>query len=432
MSINNRQNFYVKNHNCLLPVRKGKGWIVRLSATLVLLCFCRFCIAEAAGPTKYAIKAGKILTITKGTIDHGVILIEDGVFKAIEKTANADIPKGYKVIDASDKWVMPGMVEIHSHLAGEGGLNDMVVPTNPGLRIADVIDPEDWGIPRAVASGVTTVHTIPGSGTNFAGFGVLYKLHGKTIDDMLIRELGSMKISQAYNPERGGGDLGLTRMGMSWILRDILNKAKAYTRIHQAYEKGEIKDEPGERLEYENMRQAIEGAIPTLIHTASARDVMATARIFHDEYRLKTIVSHATFHGYKVAKEMAKRDVHVNVGPRQYDFPFSMDNKFYGLAAEYKAAGVKNLSLNTDAPVLPQEDLFFQGSMAIHFGLDEKTALESVTINSARAIGIDNRVGSIEVGKDADLIIKAGSLFDVTIPVDMVFINGKIAYRKDT
>ncbi len=425
MRINNRQSFRVRNYKDLLPVRKGKGWIVCLFATLVLLSFCRLCIAEASEPAKYAIKAGKILTVTKGTINHGVILIEDGVFKAVKRATDVDISEEYEIIDASDKWVMPGMVEIHSHLAGEGGLNDMVVPTNPGLRIADVIDPEDWNIPQAVASGVTTVHTIPGSGTNLSGFGVLYKLHGKTVDEMLIRELGSMKIAQAYNPERGGGDLGLSRMGMSWILRDILNKAKAYN-------KGEIKDEAGERLEYENMRQVVEGAIPTLVHTASARDVMATARIFHDEYQLKTIVSHATFHGYKVAKEMAQRDVHVNVGPRQYDFPFSMDNKFYGLAAEYKAAGVKNLSINTDAPVLPQEDLFFQGSMAIHFGLDEKTALESVTINSARAIGIDDHVGSIEVGKDADLIIKAGSLFDVTIPVDMVFINGKIVYRKDT
>ncbi len=432
MRINNRQNFCVRNDKGLLPVRKGKGWIVRLLIALVVLYFCRLCIAEASEPAKYAIKAGKILTVTKGTIDHGVILIEDGVFKAVARAADVDISEEYEIIDASDKWVMPGMVEIHSHLAGEGGLNDMVVPTNPGLRIADVIDPEDWNIPQAVASGVTTVHTIPGSGTNFAGFGVLYKLHGKTVDEMLIRELGSMKISQAYNPERGGGDLGLTRMGMSWILRDILNKGRAYTQIHQAYEKGKLKDEPGERLEYENMRQAVDVSIPTLVHTASARDVMATARIFHDEYRLKTIVSHATFHGYKVAKEMAKRDVYVNVGPRQYDFPFSMDNKFYGLAAEYKAAGVRNLSINTDAPVLPQEDLFFQGSMAIHFGLDEKTALESVTINSARAIGIDDRVGSIEVGKDADLIIKAGSLFDVTIPVGMVFIDGKIAFRKDT
>ena len=421
-----------QKHHRHLHNRGGAGqMVVHLSILTVILCLLQLRTAIAAEPAKYAIKAGKILTVTKGTINHGAILIDDGVITAISQISDVDVPEGYEVIDASDKWVMPGMVEVHSHLAGEGGLNDMVVPTNPELSIADVIDPEAWRIPQAVASGVTTVHTIPGSGTNMAGFGVLYKLHGKTVDEMLIRRLGSMKIAQAYNPERRGGDLGLTRMGMSWILRDILDKAKEYAQAWQAYEKGELVNKPRLKPEFEQMRKAIERAIPALVHTASARDVMATARIFHDEYQLSTIVSHATFDGYKVAREMAKRDVHVNVGPRQIDFSFSRDNKFYGLAAEYKAAGVKNLSINTDAPVLPQEDLFYQVSMAIRFGLDEKTALESVTINPARAIGIDDRVGSIEVGKDADLIIKAGSLFDVTIPVDMVFINGKIAYSKD-
>jgi len=402
-----------------------------LRTAIIILCVLRFgAIAEGASE-QYAIRAGKILTVTKGTINHGIILIDDGQINAVGKSPNVTIPKEYQIIDASDKWVMPGMVEIHSHIAAESGLNDMVVPTNPELRAADIIDPERWRVPLAVASGVTTVHTIPGSGTNLAGFGVLYKLHGKTFDEMLIRTLGSMKMSQAYNPERQGGDLGLSRMGMSWIIRDILNKGKAYNKTWQAYDKGELKNKPKEEPEYENMRKAFGGAIPTLVHTASARDVMATARIFHDEYKLKTIVSHATFDGYKVAGEMAKRDLHVNVGPRLCDFSFSQDSKFYGLAAEYKAAGVKNLSICTDAPVLPQEELFFQGSMAIRFGLDEKTALESITINSARAIGIDDRVGSIEVGKDADLIVKAGSLFDVTIPVDIVFIDGKIAYRKE-
>ncbi len=239
-----------------------------------------------------------------------------------------------------------------------------------------------------------------------------------------------MKIAQAYNPERRGGDLGRTRMGMSWMLRDFLRKAKEYTLAWQGYQKGQRSDRPEEKPELEQAKRAFEGAIPTLVHTAGACDVMATARIFHDEFHLWTIVSHGCYDGYKVAKEMAKRPVHVNLGPCHQDFSFSQDNKFYGMAAEYASAGVKDLSIVTDSPVVPEEELFYQAAMAVRLGLDEKVGLEAVTINAARAIGIENRVGSIEVGKDADLIIKGGSLLDVTIPVDMVFVNGEIAYRK--
>ena len=245
----------------------------RLRAILIVLCMGQFCIIDAGEQAKYAVKAGKILTVTKGTIDHGVILIEGRVIKAVGTAADVNIPKDYKVIDASDKWVMPGMVEIHSHMAGEGGLNDMVVPTNPELCIADVIDPEAREIPQAVAYGVTTVHTIQGSGTNMEGFGVLYKLHGKTIDEMLIRRLGSMKIAQAYNPERRGGDLGLSRMGMSWILRDILDKGKAYAQTWEAYEKGEVKDKPTEKPEFENMREAFKFAPSNVTFTVKGVQV---------------------------------------------------------------------------------------------------------------------------------------------------------------
>ena len=383
-----------------------------------------------SGVEGYAIKAGKILTVTQGTINHGVVLVEGKVIKAVGTAAEIAIPKDYTVIDASDKWVMPGMVEIHSHVGTEGGFNDMVTPINPELRAMDNINPEAWELKCAVSAGVTTIHTIPGSGTNLAGFGVLFKPYGGTVDRMIIRELGSMKIAQAYNPERRGGDLGRTRMGMSWMLRDFLRKAKEYTLAWQAYQKGQRSDRPKEKPELEQARCAFEGAIPTLVHTADARDVMATARIFCDEFHLWTIVSHGCFDGYKAAKEMAKRPVHVNLGPCHYDFRFSQDNKVYGMAAEYASAGVKSLSINTDAIGPEQDELFFEAAMAARLGLDEKMALEAVTINAARAIGIENRVGSIEVGKDADLIIKGGSLLDPTIPVDMVFVNGKVAYRR--
>jgi RNA polymerase subunit RPABC4/transcription elongation factor Spt4 len=122
MEINSNKICCWKKHKGCLPVQKGKGRMIRLIAFLVILCTSRSCIAETAEPTKYAIKAGKILTVTNGTIDHGIILIEDSVIKSVAKAADVDIPKEYEVIDASDKWVMPGMVEIHSHLAGEGGL----------------------------------------------------------------------------------------------------------------------------------------------------------------------------------------------------------------------------------------------------------------------------------------------------------------------
>ncbi len=188
------------HHPCPEPVERVLGGLKpTLRLGILIICMLPPCLlaktetgAGAAEPMKYAIKAGKILTVTQGTINHGVVLVEDRVIKAVGTAADVAIPNDYTVIDASDKWIMPGMVEVHSHIGAElGGLNDMVVPINPELRVMDNVDPESWELKCAVKSGVTTLHTIPGSGTNLAGFGVLYKAYGKTIEQMLIRELGS-------------------------------------------------------------------------------------------------------------------------------------------------------------------------------------------------------------------------------------------------
>lgn len=392
---------------------------------------------------KYAIKAGKILTMapvedstnSNHVINHGIILVSSGKIEALGPASSIKVPEGYTVIDASDRWVMPGIVEAHTHIAIEGfGFNDMVTPINPELSIAESVNPEDINIRNAVTGGVTTINTMPGSGTNLGGFSVIIKLDSSSPEKMILRELGAMKATQAYNPERRGGDLGLTRMGMSWSLRQMLKRAKAYTDVWEAYNRGERKDKPEFKPEWEKVRKVFRGEIPTIVHTYEGWGVMQTIRMFNDENNLKVIATHTAGGGYMVGAEAAKRDgVSINIGPRLLDFSWGAeyDSRFHGMGAEYYKAGVRNLSINTDAVGLGgQEGLALQASMSARLGLDDEIALRAITINPARALDIDDRVGSLEVGKDADIVIKKGSLLDVATPVDLVLINGKIIYQR--
>ena len=417
-----------------------------LTYSVVVLIFVGSIYAEdKVAPTKYAIKAGKILTMAQAdksssdtvVINNGIILVSGGKIEVLGSQSNVEIPKGYKIIDASDKWVTPGIVEAHTHIGTEGGFNDMVTPINPELKISECVNPEDISIEKAVTGGVTTVHTMPGSGTNLAGFSVIIKLDKSEPEKMILRDLGAMKIAQAFNPERRGGDLGATRMGMSWSLRNILKQAKYYTEAWQAYEQGKSKRKPEFRPELEKMRKVFNGEIPTINHTYSPWGVMQTMRMFYDENNLNVIPTHTAYGGFLVGAEAAKRDgVSINIGPRVVEFSRpNYDGRFHAMGAEYSKAGVKNLSINTDAVgwsswIAPQEELSFQAAMSAHLGLDDLKALKAITINSARALDIDDRVGSLEVGKDADIVIKKGSLLDHTAPVDLVLINGKIVYQR--
>lgn len=391
---------------------------------------------------KYAIKAGKILTMapvedsTNGNrvINHGIILVSSGKIEALGPASSIKVPEGYTVIDASDRWVTPGIVEAHTHIAIEGyGFNDMVTPINPELGIAESVNPEDIAIRGAVTGGVTTIHTMPGSGTNLGGFSVIIKLDSSSPEKMILRELGAMKATQAFNPERRGGDLGLTRMGMSWLLRQMLKRAKEYTDLWEAYEQGRSEKKPEFKPEWEKVRKVFRGEIPTIVHTYTSWGVMQTMRMFNDENNLKVIPTHTAYGGYLVGQEAAKRDgVSINIGPRIIEFSRpTFDGRFHGMGAEYHKAGVRNLSINTDAVGLGgQEGLALQAAMSARFGLDDEIALKAITINPARALDIDDRVGSLEVGKDADIVIKKGSLLDVATPVDLVLINGKIIYQR--
>lgn len=410
---------------------------------IIILCVLQFGAAEGA-PKPYAIRAGKILTMvldedsdaSRRVINHGVILVSKGKIEALGPASDITVPAGYTVIDASDRWVMPGIVEAHTHIAVEGGFNDMVTTINPELQIAESVNLEDIAAEKAVTGGVTTIHTMPGSGTNLAGFTVIVKLDCSRPEEAIVREIGAMKIAQAYNPERRSGDLGLTRMGMAWMLRQILNQAKEYTDAWQLYESGQSEEKPAYKPELENMRKAFKGEIPAIVHSAETWGILESIYMFHDEYQMDTIVTHTSFCGYLAGEEAAKRDkVHVNIGPRLVDFRgwnAPIDGRFHGMGAEYVSRGVKNLSINTDSVGWGmQEELAFQASMAVHYGLDEMIAMEAITIQPARALGVDDRIGSLEVGKDADIVIKKGSLLDVAAAVDLVLINGRIVYQRN-
>jgi imidazolonepropionase-like amidohydrolase len=293
-------------------------------AILILFSLVSEACAEGTAPG-YAIRAGKIVTMrsVRGNegvaevINHGVVLISDGRIEAIGSATEVDVPQGYTVIDASDRWVMPGIVEAHSHIGTEGGWNDMVVPLNPELWIGDGIDPESLDVKNALAGGVTTIHTMPGSGTNLAGFTVIIKLHGATPEEMIVKEIGAMKISNAFNPERRGGDLGRTRMGMAWMLGYILDRGKAYADAWRRYEQGQTAEAPRHEPQWEMMREAFQGKIPVIVHTCRAWGVMQAIRMFGDGYGMTVIPTHTPWGGHLVGNEASKRDnVHVNIGPR--------------------------------------------------------------------------------------------------------------------
>lgn len=374
-----------------------------------------------------ALLVGKIITSAGDPIVDGTILISEGKIKAIGTRDAITIPDGYIVVDHSERFAMPGLIEAHSHVGGSGDLNEMVYQTNPELRNWDQIIPHNDDLKVGIAGGVTTICYIPGSGTNMGGWGVMMKTGPGKPEDVIIRAPGVLKIAQSGNPERGDGEVGSGRMGMNHVIRQQLIEGRLYVQQWDAFERGELEEPPEMNLRLEYFKPLFRREIPVVVHTQAYQVVQSTLRILHDEMNLRVVIDHGTFDSYKITPEIIKRNIPIMAGPRGFRYE-PEDGQIKGIVAEFDKRGVVNLGVNTDAPVIPQEELFFQAAMAVRYGWTEGKAIAGMTIEAAKALMVDDRVGSLEVGKDADIVITTGSIVDPRNYVTHVFIDGRSVY----
>lgn len=259
-------------------------------------------LAERVAPElpRYAIKVAKVVTSSDDdrVFDNAVILVANGKIEKVGRAADLPIPAGYEVVDGGAKWAVPGFVDCHDHVGGGlQDLNDGVYLTNPGLRSLDTIDPENDNVKNALAGGVTTVLVIPGSGNNSSGFGTIIKTAGHSLDEVLVRYPGSLKIAQSGNPERYW--YGIGRSFMNWNTRDTLTRARAYHLKWKAFEEGKG-PKPEFNPFFQDMRGLFARKFPATVHTQIYQVVAETIQMLHDELGLWTVLDHSEFDAVKL------------------------------------------------------------------------------------------------------------------------------------
>lgn len=397
---------------------------------------------EFVPDTKVAIFAAKILTCAEEgpeTIDNGVLLIEGRVIRAIGRRGEIEVPDDFKVVDVGEQWLMPGLIDLHSHIAGSFDINDMVFLTNPGLRAYTSVVPENPTLMRAVAGGVTSILYIPGSGTNIGGQGVLLKTGLGKYEQMEVRNPGSMKLAQAGNPERFA--FGVARSFMNWHTRETLARGVAYAKAWQSFAAGEG-SKPEINIQFEVFRWLVPKIAQISAHTQIYQVVSESLDMVIEEFNLPLFIDHGTIGAWKIAARVKELGVAAQLGPRVVDSPARgfinwSQNMHYegwrGAAAGYQQAGVKDIGFNTDAPVIPQEELQLQASMAVRFGFkdDMMQTIRGLTIIPARVANINDRVGSLEVGKEADILVLTGHPADVRSSIERVWIEGSEVYNAE-
>lgn len=359
----------------------------------------------------------------------GTVVIEDGKISALG--ADVAAPEGADVVDAAGKWLLPGFVDAHVHLGtheeGEGwagdDTNEMTDPVTAGVRALDAVNPFDPGFDDALAGGVTSVNVNPGSGNPIGGLAVAIHTHGRYIEEMVLRSPSGLKSALGENPKRVYGEkkqTPSTRLGTAMVIRKAFMDAQNYM--------GKA-DENARDPKLEALAMVLRREIPWRQHAHRADDI-ATALRIADEFGYDLVLDHGT-EAHLLADVLAERGVPVLIGPL-FTTKSKVELRGRSIANPGKlaAAGVE-ISIITDHPVIPINFLVHQATLSVKEGLDPVTALRSITINPAKVLGLAERIGSLELGKDADVVLWSGDPLDVMQRALTVWIGGKEVYRYD-
>lgn len=381
-----------------------------------------------------ALKNGKVLTMAGKDFEKGTILVENG--KILDVGNRVTIPEGAEVIDVSGMVVMPGIIDAHAHLGiyeegiGDEGedTNEMTDPVTPHLRAIDAVNPEDKGFEDARENGITAVLTGPGSANVIGGEQIVIKTAGRVVDSMVVKNPAGLKVAFGENPKRvyqAQKKTPSTRMATAALLRENLVKAQNYMKKLERGKEDPDK-EPDRDLKMESLVRVLKGEIPLRAHAHRADDIMTAVRIA-EEFNVKIVIEHCT-EGHKIADELAKRGIPAVVGPSlTARVKVELKDRTFKTPGILAKAGV-TVALMTDHPVIPVHYLPLSAALAVRDGMDEEEALKAITINPARICGVDDRLGSLEKGKDADIVVFDRWPLDVNARVKWVIIDGKIVH----
>jgi imidazolonepropionase-like amidohydrolase len=404
------------------PRHSFRSLVIMLWPALLILVALLVAPLSASSQAVVALRGATVHTAVGDPIPNATVVIRDGKIAAVG--ANVAVPSGAQVVDASGKQIIPGMIDNHSHIGADpSDLNEQAVSFGPQHRMVDALNPDDRGWTPAVNGGVTTVVTGTGSGEVSSGVAAVVKTYGSDFNRRILKADGGLKIAMGRKrPDRPPSTSPAVTAG----LRALFIRGREYMEARKRWEAEGKKGQPPARdLGLETIARVLRREEYVRAHVHTAADIMAVLKL-KDEFGFDLAIHHAT-EAYKVAPEIVKRNVGV-VGMPLFVRIGMKEDVMRSPYTLWKAGAL--YAFHTDDPVVASKWLRYCAAMGMRYGLPENEALKGVTINAAKIARVADRVGSIEAGKDADLVVLDGPWYEPKTRVDRVYVDGVVAYDR--